>query len=90
MHKPREGKRTFTVVKISYSKDFPKAGTGPNGISEITFMMSEKCVQNTEWRDLTQKNFSRAGTGPDGMSKEESDKSVLAIQVMGTVKWFNI
>lgn len=48
MHKPREGNSTFTVVKISYSKDFPKAGTGPNGISEITFMMSEKCVQNTE------------------------------------------
>lgn len=44
---PQEGEGSFNVVKSSYSKDFPKASTGSGGMSKISLVLFDKCVQNT-------------------------------------------
>lgn len=45
-HMPQEGEGYFIVVKSSYSKDFPKASTGSYGMSKISLVLFNKCVQN--------------------------------------------
>lgn len=54
----QEGEESaFRVVKNTYSKDFPKARTGPSGISEVVLKMSDKYVQDTRVKNSHSKDF---------------------------------